>query len=538
MHSEYRHCCAITEMKTLAFCVVCFLIALPGAYGDGCFIPPTALAKVQIPDQRALIHFDAATETLVIDTSFKGDGTNFAWIVPVPAAPKVEIATTGLFPTLQTIFQPQVIHNVPRFYWFVIIAGVFVFHLLWKLRRRERGSVAEVLGLWALGLVFCSLLLPAGGTLGGGASPIGEVTVIERKRVGVYDTAVLASRDGVAVLDWLSKNGFATPTNFIPAIQAYAQEGWFFVASKIRLDTSLTEPAKPSPLALTFKTERPVYPLRLTGIGNETCRVDLYVFGPGRAAAPNFVVERCAQPLYPPISEEGWRNQRLDMLRVRHTELRRLVDGSAVATKLTARLNSQQMKEDAYIAWSPFEEKRMAFYSEHGAAVLATNLTVPFVVVALLTLFFISGREGLLIQRFRKGCVMTVFGAMLFWPAIYLWLPKIPVVVQRMPAYGNMTLHRQIPMMLERKATEQGTNSTPDVAWLRNQLDPSSSLRREEWHLSQTNFFSGQPWREEDSPGNWTARQTAAGIEYVWYDLEGGKHAVPLFRKKGPKDIN
>jgi hypothetical protein len=519
-------------MKALAFCVVWFLVAPPGAYGDGCVIPLTALAKVQIPDQRALIHFDAGTETLVIDTSFKGDGTNFAWVVPVPSAPKVEIATTGLFPTLQTIFQPEVIHNVPRLYWFVIIAGVFVFHLLWKLRRSERGSVVEVLALWAMGLLLCGLLLPALGTAGVGARPIGGVTVIERKRVGIYDTAVLSSRDGMAVLDWLSNNGFVTPTNYVPAIRTYAREGWVFVASKIRLDASLTEAAKPSPLALTFKTQRPVYPLRLTGIGNETCRIDLYVFGPGRAEVPSFVVERCAQPLYPPTTDEDWRNQRLDTLRVRHTGLRRLVDGSSVATKLTAQLDTQQMKEDAYVAWSPFKEKRKAFYSEHGAAVLAMNITVPFVVAAVLALFFISGREGILVQRFRKGCVMTVFGAMLFWPAIYLWLPKIPVVVQRRPTFRNMHLHREIPRTIEMIASEQGTNFTPDVAWVRHQLGETSTLRHEAWPLSQTNFFSGQPWHEEDSPGNWTARQTAEGIEYVWYDLEGGEHAVPLFRKK------
>ena len=72
----------ILVMKALVLCVVWFLIVPSGAYGDGCILP-TAIAKVQIPDQRALIHFDNGLETLVIDTSFKGDGTNFAWIVPV-----------------------------------------------------------------------------------------------------------------------------------------------------------------------------------------------------------------------------------------------------------------------------------------------------------------------------------------------------------------------------------------------------------------------------------------------------------------------
>jgi hypothetical protein len=64
---------------------------------------------------------------------------------------------------------------------------------------------------------------------------------------------------------------------------------------------------------------------------------------------------------------------------------------------------------------------------------------------------------------------------------------------------------------------------------VRQQLVETSDLRREIGSNFQTNFFSGQPWHEEDSPGNYTIRQTAQGIEYLWYDIEGGEHVVPLF---------
>jgi hypothetical protein len=96
-----------------------------------------------------------------------------------------------------------------------------------------------------------------------------------------------------------------------------------------------------------------------------------------------------------------------------------------------------------------------------------------------------------------------------------------------------MLLHgHSIPAYLEQEAGGKGTNFTPDIAWVRMQLGESSDFRRKLDPDFQTNFFSDQPWREEDSPGNYTVRQTAVGIEYIWYDLEGGEHAVPLFRKK------
>ena len=526
--------------KALALWLFCLLMAPPWLRGDGCFIPPTAFAKVQSPDQRALIHFDQGTETLVIDTAFKGDGTNFAWIVPVPSAPKVGVATPGLFPTLQTIFQPKIIHYVPHVYWGAVLVGAFIFSILWTLRRG--GSIfLGVLLIWLLGLFLFGGLLPAASLAGPRASPTGQVNVIERKTVGIYDTAVLSSRDGGALLDWLDKNGFVTPTNYILAIRAYAQEGWFFVASKIRLDASLVDAAKPSPLALTFKTDRPVYPLRLTGIGNENCRIDLYIFGPGRANLPNFAVERCAQPLYPDMKDSGqrrtWRfpHDPFEHMSIRHPLLRALVDQSPVATKLTARLNSRKMKEDAFITWSPFQEKRLKFYSEQGAAMLTTNITVILLVVALLAWSWTDGYEGVWPQRVRKASIIAVLGSVLLWPAVFLSLPKIPVVVRTMPESETAYLQGlEIPQFLGSKAWRQATkpaaNFTPDIAWVRQQLAETSDLRRELGPKLQTNFFSGQPWHEEDSPGNYAIRQTAQGIEYLWYDIEGGENVVPLFR--------
>jgi hypothetical protein len=46
---------------------------------DGKVWPAIGYAKVDIPDQRARIHYTNGVERLVIETSFVGPGTNFAW---------------------------------------------------------------------------------------------------------------------------------------------------------------------------------------------------------------------------------------------------------------------------------------------------------------------------------------------------------------------------------------------------------------------------------------------------------------------------
>src|ERR1043165_8386312 len=77
------------------------------ALADGMVIPQMAYALPQIPDQRALIHYAGGIETLVSETSFAGSGTNFAWVVPLPAIPKIEPVSTRLFSTLPNRFQPK-----------------------------------------------------------------------------------------------------------------------------------------------------------------------------------------------------------------------------------------------------------------------------------------------------------------------------------------------------------------------------------------------------------------------------------------------
>jgi hypothetical protein len=98
----------------------------------------------------------------------------------------------------------------------------------------------------------------------------------------------------------------------------------------------------------------------------------------------------------------------------------------------------------------------------------------------------------------------------------------------------NRGAHRAIPLILEGEAEEKnkGRQVKLDSAWVRQQLTENSAFRQALGKDAQENPFSGQAWREEDSPGNWAIRETAAGTEYLWYDIEGGEHAVPLFRPK------
>lgn len=329
-------------MRTQKIVFGCLVIwgAVAGARGDGFVVPGAgvAYAKMKIPDQRALIQFADGNETLVIDTAFKGDGTNFAWVVPLPSKPEVEPTTEGLFTTLQFLFQPVVYHEIPLVPFLILFIGIFLVFTVRQVRRSVGVVKALAEGILLMfGIVFLAgLLLGAGGPAETAPLPDKGVCVVERKQAGIYDTAVLRSADGSALLEWLNRNGFATPTNHLAVIQSYARQGWYFVASRVRVDAPLTDAAQPQPLAFTFKTERAVYPLRLTGINNPHCKIDLYVFGSQRATATNFIVERSEKPVYTEsVSQDDYNSKKTEALVIGHPLLKQFAANSLVATKLS-----------------------------------------------------------------------------------------------------------------------------------------------------------------------------------------------------------
>jgi hypothetical protein len=523
-------------MRTRIF-ILLFLLLLAlrplSAIGDGAFVPSTAMERIQIPDQRALLHYSNGIETLVIDTAFKGEGTNYAWIIPLPSPPVVEPATSGLFTTLHILFQPEIRHNSNAWFWPVVLFGVLVCLLFLGAQR----PLLEVLLVFAFIVFISGLFLPPLGRVP--RTPLAtDVQVLARKTAGIYDTVTLSSGDGRAVFDWLKQNGFATPTNFIPAIQAYAREGWCFVASKVRLDATMPDGARAHPLSLKFKTDRPVYPLRLTGINNDRCRIELHVFGPDQAQAPHFQAERCTAPEYPPPSEPSIPKVfRPSGLRIRHPSLRSIVDGSPAATRLVAELDSRQMTEDAFITWTPLKEKQRVVYSRKGAKIATANTCVPVLMLGFLAMainsWHNSRKPKTATWGYKFGCLLaavSLAGA----PIVYLCLPKIEVETPILPAHQMEQVHKQTLSLLlstnDWKMPGEDTGLPPlSAGWIRRQLDVNSRFRME--HLSsrsQTNLWLGIPWHEEDSPGNFTLRKTDQGVDYVWYDVEGMTNVVSL----------
>ena len=106
-------------IATVAFVLGLFLVPMKG-WADGKAYPPVAVStEVTMPDPRALLVWSNGVERLAIETRIVGEGTNFAWVVPLPSAPKVEAGTVGLFPTLAWLTSPKLVNETEPGWWLV-----------------------------------------------------------------------------------------------------------------------------------------------------------------------------------------------------------------------------------------------------------------------------------------------------------------------------------------------------------------------------------------------------------------------------------
>lgn len=510
---------------------------------DGMVVPTIAYpTKVTIPDQRALICFANGIERLVIETRFTGTGTNFAWVIPLPSQPVIKQATTGLFPTLQYLFRPTIIHQVKRDYQWILI-GLGLILTFWFLIKHTSTGFTIFIGF--LFVLAAGLLLPALSAAKGKAmsteSSETSVAILDRKIVGLFETTIVASHDAKALQAWLVKNGFTVPEHAKPAIASYVQDGWVFVCAKVRRDKPDGATSTAHPLSFIFKTSRPVYPMRLTGVengNNAHLEVALYVFGPARATAPHFQVERCTRPNYPepPPNDSwswNWARWSPETPNIVHPLLRKWVNGLPVATKLTARLSPDQMRQDVWLDWVPFRETKNHLFSREGALTIGLNWGSWLLLAGLATVWLLKFANAADQPTRPKLILIVVVTSLGVAGLVYAWLPKTGVrLVKVSYVSAENNLYALYAFFLDTAPVTRKEISHQ----MQNLL--TNPTNNPDWNNSQggysrfnnlDNYLLGGRIREEDSPGNFTLREDAGQLEFIAYDAQGAEH---IFQEK------
>lgn len=469
--------------------VVIFLMALyllpTSALADGMvFSKPDVYAKIQIPNQQALIQFAGGVEEMVIETSFLGEGTNFAWVVPLPSAPQIQPVPENFFPELRQVFQPRLIHDVHRYYLGVLFVCLLAF-LAWRSLKDEVSWIHDLpicallaAGAWFFGKSWLSglvvfgfviyvrtfthstanltLVLLVGIALSGYmtflsesagfgliqtlGSDLGEqnqmgVDIVSVQHAGVFESTTIRSSDAHAVIKWLKENGYNASPLVEPIVTRYVKDGWVFVASKLGRDNAEASQISIHPLAFRFATRFPVYPMQLTAAARGDCAVDLYVFGEKRAGAQHFSVRRCdrvAQNWQPDQTRHlnSWLN-------ISDPEVLSRIGHSTVGTKLSAQLNPTQMDSDVTIKWNGFWRKGAVAFSYLGALTVTLNVVLILIPLIWISVGASRGSWGVDEKFIRCWRCRLMFGAIVLGMIMFLLLPKVPVMIVQRWAGGD-----------------------------------------------------------------------------------------------------
>lgn len=260
-----------------------------GACACGAVITDQRLTDVQ---ETALVELVDGTEAVTLNIGAAIETDDAAFVMPVPARARFELADGAVFAELDELTAPRIEYKD------VVIDGD-----------------------------------------GAGAAPPDKgVTIVDQVEVGPYEVAQLAGADSTSVADWLTHNDFQLSDELGKALTPYLAEGWLVLAVRLTAqDTSFAD-GLPS-MRITFATDRPVYPMRLSATATSAQPLRLYVLADHRMDVTNPAPEFAPAEL----TYAGW-VEPADL--TDHPVLAALVDQRRFLTRYDARFRPDAITDD------------------------------------------------------------------------------------------------------------------------------------------------------------------------------------------------
>ncbi len=282
------------------------LCASPAWACGGCFGPlptgsvvPTGPGIVQTAERVLFVQGGKDNITRVwVEIRYSGPAKDFAWVLPLPAKPKVGVGSSWIFDRLDLATAPRfslepltdencAIYTPPRGY------GADAGSSTDPVNGYEPGgcgySASESAGYQVSGG-------PSGSWSGDGAvatdsdqtSAKGgryDVDLLEHDQVGPYSYDIIESKNPVDLKNWLESRGYAVPATAEPIIASHVAKGDVFLAVRLKSGAAVNEIR---PIALEMQDAEPCVPLRLTSIGAvPDTSVVVYLAGAGRGVPRN-----------------------------------------------------------------------------------------------------------------------------------------------------------------------------------------------------------------------------------------------------------
>lgn len=368
--------------------LTCFLAFAAGLAANGAYFPPITVAEPPaIPMQTALIRHDAGVQTLMVESHAEAAaGESFAWVLPLPAPPTaMEPAGASALPSLRALVGTRIVTRSPP----LIAVTLFVLGMAsavltlrpWVYRNSKRRvlSMGELIIIFGLIAVLAAIATPNFLDSRETMRSAEGVAVLSREAVGSYDVAVLQANGAEELDGWLAANGYAPlgPGRTTSAA-AYVRDGWIFLAMKLR--PAEGEPLEPHPLKVTFPSEKPVFPMRLTAAPGQKTNVAIFVAGQQPCTIPGFETifrKRVQKDIMTVDHRTGAKSDVLRLPGVKgvligNPDVAAMVKNNEWLTRLEATLDEAQMSEDLVLEALPHDSR------EARRKLFARDLVVTF----------------------------------------------------------------------------------------------------------------------------------------------------------------
>jgi hypothetical protein len=211
----------------------------PAGATGGLFLSDTPVAQAA---ERIIFAVDsqAGEITAYVQMNYTGESASFAWIVPVPATPRVEVADAAAFDELSALTTPKLVFPPPQ--------DCFA-----------QPAVSSVAGE--------------------------NVAVAPAVPAGSADYAVIEDSDPAALLSWLRDNGYQAAPEAEALIKSYAEAGMKFVAIKVNGGQGAQAI---QPVAITYRATQPTLPIRLSATSaSPDTSITAWVFADHQATPAN-----------------------------------------------------------------------------------------------------------------------------------------------------------------------------------------------------------------------------------------------------------
>jgi hypothetical protein len=235
-------------------CVVLGFLAFTAGADGGYFSVPAAVSVAVSADQRAIIVRNGNTTTMTLSTAYTGDGEDFAWIIPTPAAPaEGDVTQAGeraekAFEILDTITSPKIRIEDPM--------GVVV-----------------------------------GGVRGGAVREAPQVQVRARFLLASYEVSILKATASSGLVQWLRDNGYAVSGKAGSVLGQYVARRWAFTAIKLRPSEQRRYNSEfLPPITIRYRSGQFVFPLRISAVSTvHPAKITLYVIAGSTVSCSNLV---------------------------------------------------------------------------------------------------------------------------------------------------------------------------------------------------------------------------------------------------------